>query len=311
MNLANLNLDMHGPKVIAAWEAEEKLFRFYGLSAKEHFVQLPDQDLNVRVLEIGEGKPLLIVPGNTGDVFPLASLLAELKGRRSIAINRPGGGLSDGMDHNQVNIRPFAVDTLMTVLEAFRLASVDIVAHSMGAHWSLLLAMAKPERVRSLSLLGNPGNVMQGRPPFFLRLMGKPPLNRWLIKSILPKDKDHALNSLALVGHSREFLNTLPKELSQCYYDFTHLPNYEISLRSLLENAPSTITDNQLRTIQHPVQLLLGDHDTFASVEIGKNIVASIPNGKYHVIENAGHLPWLEKPKACGILIMDFLNQLP
>lgn len=311
MNLADLTLDPHGPKVIAAWEAEEKLFRFYGLSVKEHSVQLTDQDLNVRVLEIGEGKPLLVVPGNTGDVFPLASLLAELKDRRIIAINRPGGGLSDGMDHNEVNIRPFAIDTLMTILDAFRLASVDIVAHSIGAHWSLLLAMAKPERVRSLSLLGNPGNVMQGRPPFFLRLLGKPPLNRWLIKSILPKDKDHALNSLSFAGHSREFLNTLPKELSHCYYAFSHLPNYQISLLSLLENAPSTITGNQLRTIQQPVQLLLGDHDTFASVETGKNIVAQIPNGKLHIIENAGHLPWLEKPKACATLVTDFLNQLP
>ena len=310
MNLANLALDPHGPKVIAAWEAEEKLFRFYGLSAKEHFIPLADQDLNVRVLEIGEGEPLLVVPGNTGDVFPLASLLAELKGRRIIAINRPGGGLSDGMDHNLVNIRPFAVDTLETILDAFDLAAVDIVAHSIGAHWSLLLAMSKPERVRSLSLLGNPGNVMQGRPPFFLRLLGKRSLNKFLIKLLLPKDQDHALNSLVTVGHSREFVNTLPKELSHCYHAFRYLPNYEISLLSLMENAPATITGNQLGTIRQPVQLLLGDHDTFASVATGQAIIAAIPNGQLHMIKDTGHLPWLERPQACGTIIMDFLSGL-
>lgn len=306
-----LTLDPNDPKVIAARESEEKLFKLYGLRAKEHYVQLTTVDLKVRVLEIGDGKPLFVVPGNTGDVFPLASLLSEIKDRRIIAINRPGGGLSEGMNHNRVDIQSFAVDTLSTILKAFRLPCVDIVAHSMGAHWSLLLAMKKPEMVRSLSLLGNPGNVMQGKPPFFLRLIGKPPLNRILIKFILPKDKNNALTSLAMAGHRKEFLTTLPKELSHCYYDFTHLPHYGISLLSLLENAPLTINGNQLQAIQQPVQLLLGDHDTFASVETGKNIIAHLPHGKLQIIKSAGHLPWLEKPIECGSIILDFLSGLP
>ena len=114
-------------------------------------------------------------------LFPLASLLAEFKGRRIIAINRPGGGLSEGMDHNTVDIRRFAVQTLETVLNAFKLKNIDVIAHSMGAHWSLWLAMDSPQYVRALTLLGNPGNVMQGRPPLLLRLISKPPLNKFFL----------------------------------------------------------------------------------------------------------------------------------
>jgi len=308
MKTNKLILEQNDPKVITARNSEEKLFELYGVKAKEHYVKIKGFDLKVRVLEIGDGEPLIVVPGNTGDVFPLASLLSEIKNRRIIAINRPGGGLSDGMDHNRVNIRSFAVDTLNTIIEAFRLPATDVLAHSMGAHWSLLLAMDKPERVRSLTLLGNPGKVMQGNPPFLLRLLSKPPVNRFLIKFIMPKDKNKALHSLSAAGHSKEFLNTLPRELSHCFYYFRLLPHYEISLLSLMENAPSTIDGNQLHGIQQPVQLLLGDHDTFASVEAGENIVAQIPNGAFHIIENAGHLPWLEKPKECGHIIMDFLK---
>src|SRR5664279_1892739 len=80
---------------------------FYGIDAKEHDVTLTDPQIKVRVLEIGDGEPLVIVPGNTGDAFVLASLMTELKGRRIYAINRPGGGLSEGMDHTTVNIREF------------------------------------------------------------------------------------------------------------------------------------------------------------------------------------------------------------
>ena len=132
-----LTLNDNDPRVIAARTVEQELFDFYGLPAKDHYIVLPDQGIRVRVSEIGSGEPVVIVPGNTGDVFPLASLLAELKGRRIIAINRPGGGLSEGIDHTRVDIRQFAVNTLDTVLEAFKLNTVDVVAHSMGAHWSL------------------------------------------------------------------------------------------------------------------------------------------------------------------------------
>ena len=178
--------------------------------------------------EIGSGEPLVIVPGNTGDTFPLISLLAEFKGRRIIAINRPGGGLSEGIDHTTVDIRSFAVNTLETVFKAFNLQQVDVVAHSMGAHWSLWLAMDRPKLVRSLALLGNPGNVMQGKLPLLLRLISKPPLNKLFFKLIMPADKNKALRSLRAMGHTAETINKQPKAPGDCYYyfrDIAALPN--------------------------------------------------------------------------------------
>ncbi len=65
-----------------------------------------------------------------------------------------GAGLSEGMDHNSVDIRQFAVATLHTMLQAFNLEDADIVAHSMGAHWSLWLAMDRPHQALLLTLRG-------------------------------------------------------------------------------------------------------------------------------------------------------------
>ena len=301
-----LTLDEHDPSVIAARKAEQELFDFYGLKAKDHYVLLPEQGIRVRVSEIGSGEPLVIVPGNTGDVFPLASLLAELKGRRILAINRPGGGLSEGIDHNTVAIRPFAVNTLDTVLEAFKLENVDIVAHSMGAHWSLWLAMDRPKRVRTMTLLGNPGNVMKGKPPWFIRLLSKPPFNQLLFKLLMPSDKDKALRPLKTMGHSEETLAQLPEALSHCYYYFRQLPHYRVSSMSLLENVAPQLDARQLKAVSQPTMLLLGTNDTFASVETGKSIAAALPHGEFHAINGAGHLPWLESPQECGRLINEF-----
>ncbi len=63
----------------------------------------------------------------------------------------PGGGLSEGMDHNSVNIREFAHQTLNFIVEALGLKNVDVVAHSMGAHWSTLFAMEHPDKVKKLA----------------------------------------------------------------------------------------------------------------------------------------------------------------
>lgn len=302
-----LTLDNNDPKVTAARKAEQELFSFYGLQSKEHYILLPDQGIKVRVLEIGSGEPLVIVPGNTGDVFPLTSLLAELRGRRIIAINRPGGGLSEGIDHNAVDIRDFAVKTLDTVLESFGFENVDVIAHSMGAHWSLWLAMDRPKRVRSLVLLGNPGNVMKGGPPLLLRLFLKPPLNKLFFRMLIPSDKSKALNALKTMGHSRQTLSMQPKALGDCYFYFRQLPHYLISATSLLQNTAPKIDAKQLNRIIQPMLLILGTKDTFASVETGKSIVAALPGGVFQSIDGAGHLPWLESPAVCGRLIKDFL----
>jgi hypothetical protein len=84
----SLTLDPHDPPVVAARKAEIDLFAYYGLEAKDHYIAVPGHALKIRISEMGSGDPVLIVPGNTGDVFPLAALLAEIKGRR---INRPAG----------------------------------------------------------------------------------------------------------------------------------------------------------------------------------------------------------------------------
>ena len=69
--------------------------------------------------------------------------MGELKGRRLIATNRPGGGLSDAVDHRRIDLRRFAVQVISAVMDAFDLAAVDIVANSMGGLWALWLALER------------------------------------------------------------------------------------------------------------------------------------------------------------------------
>lgn len=299
-----LTLDNNDPLVINARNAEKALFDYYSINAKEHYVILPEQQIKVRVLEIGKGEPLVIVPGNTGDTFPLVSLMAQLKGKRIFAINRPGGGLSEGMDHGTVDIQEFAHFSLNTVLDALNLKNVHIVAHSMGAHWSILLAIHHPEKVKKLSLLGNPGNIMGGKPPLAIRILVKIIFSKQAMKLLIPKNKGDALRSLKMMGHSKELVATLPKQLEDTYFCFQHLPHYLVSSISLIQNMIPKITEEDLRKLKQPTVLILGTNDNFISQKLGKKITAAMPNGKFYMIENSGHLPWLENAEKIAKIIL-------
>jgi 2-hydroxy-6-oxonona-2,4-dienedioate hydrolase len=303
-----LTLSNDDPKVINARNAEKALFDHYGIKAKEHYITLPEQQIKVRVLEIGEGEPLVIVPGNTGDAFVLASLIAQFKNRSIFAINRPGGGLSEGMDHTKVNIREFAHQSLNTILEALDLKNVDVVAHSMGAHWSTLLAIEHPDKVRKLALLGNPGNIMGGKPPLAIRIIGTPPFTKLAMHFIIPKNKEKALKTLTMMGHSKEFVATLPDELADAYFNFDHLPHYATSATSLIQNMIPEIKAEELTRLQQPTALILGTNDNFLSQEKGEKIVDAIPNGTFYSITDSGHLPWLENPELIAQKILDFFK---
>jgi pimeloyl-ACP methyl ester carboxylesterase len=304
-----LTLKEDDPRVVAALDAEQRLYALYGLEAKTHYVPLIRLGIRVRVTEIGSGKPVLIVPGNVGDVFPLASLMAELKGRRIIAVNRPGGGMSEGMDHRKVDFREFAVHTLTSVLDAFGLDQVPVVAHSIGGHWSLWLALDRPERVIALTLLGVPGNLLNTAPPPFLRLLSVPVLNRLMINLMVPRNLDRARIGMSFIGHSRETCARLPEAAVDCFYHFPRLPHYRTSLLSLMEQAKGArLDEEQLKRVQQPVMFLWGDNDPFGSVELGRKIAKTLPSSAFHVIQGGGHLPWLDNPAECGALTRDFLS---
>jgi 2-hydroxy-6-oxonona-2,4-dienedioate hydrolase len=301
-----LTLDEHDPRVIAARNAEERLFACYGLEARTRFVFLPHQGIRIRVTEFGTGEPVLIVPGNTGDAFPLVPLMAELRGRRIIAVNRPGGGMSEGMDHRTIaDFRKFAVETLTTVLDALELESVPVVAHSMGGHWSIWLALDRPERVTSLTLLGVPGNLISTGPPFVLRLLSVPGLNRLLFGIVI----------LAIRRQSSETGTSVSAAMAACRYHFQQLPHYRISTLSLMERTnrlrgprpENRINEEQLRQVQQPTQFLWGTNDPFGSSETGRHIAQLLPHAEFHAIQGAGHLPWLSNLAECGQLIRNFL----
>ena len=135
--------------------AEQRAAAAYGLALSEQYLEIGRPVATARVIEAGDGPPVLLVHGGGGFAAHWLPLMAHLTGRRLIAVDRPGCGLTDGFGyHRTPDLREHAIEFLTGVADALRLGPVDIVATSMGGLWSLWFALGRPERVRSLALLG-------------------------------------------------------------------------------------------------------------------------------------------------------------
>ena len=84
-NITRVNLK--DPSSQAALDAERRLFEHYDLEYKSHFIEMNQPDLRLRVLEIGSGKPLLMVPGGSGEALIFAAIMALTAA--SVAARKP------------------------------------------------------------------------------------------------------------------------------------------------------------------------------------------------------------------------------
>ena len=263
----------------------------------------------MRVLELGAGEPVLFVHGGGGSAAQWAPLLARIRGRRLIAVDRPGCGLTSGFDNRGVDLRAHAVDFLAGVLDALAVEAVDIVANSMGATWSVWLALERPERVRSLALLGSPALIAGSGAPLPYRLLGVPVLNR-VMYAMEPASDAHGRKTFTRIGHDP---SSLPEELTTLQGRTEALPTYPTHWLSLMENVfPGArqgvqLTLEELARLNKPVRFVWGERDPFGPPSAGVAACRVMPDARLTTLAT-GHLPWVDAPDRCAALVQGLLD---
>ena len=124
----------------------------------------------VHLLEHGGGPALAMLHGSGPTSLQLLPLISRIRRSHVLAIDRPGFGLSDAHPWSGPR-RKTSVDWLDTVFDALGLASVDLLGSSAGGTWAIWYALANPDRVRCLVLLGAPPTLSATTPPNPLRMV--------------------------------------------------------------------------------------------------------------------------------------------
>ena len=111
--------------------------------------------LELRYLEAGGGHPVIFLHGgslgSSADVFARNMPAFAKAGFRALAFDQPGFGLSETPDDHSVGLRRKSV---LAFMDALGLPSAALIAHSQAGGMAVQIALASPERVSHLAVLG-------------------------------------------------------------------------------------------------------------------------------------------------------------
>jgi pimeloyl-ACP methyl ester carboxylesterase len=303
---------LHDDRSVSFEQAERRLFAACGVNAECRRVRLADPPVAVRVIETGDGPPLVLVHGSGMSASTWAPLMPYLEGHRLIALDLPGFGLSGAFDYSGRPLRSHAVAQLTSLLDALELERAPVIGTSLGGMWALCLAVEAQDRVAAVGSLGVPAVALPGMhgDPAFTAL--STPLVRRIVARIGSPSvamtrramARGAIGPRAAENAPDGFFEVVHEGIRQPGYGTAMLTHMQLALRVGRPRPENFLSDTELRQLAMPVLMIWGDEDPYGGPEIGQRACALIPDARLEVIPGR-HAPFLDDPEHCGALIND------
>lgn len=294
-------------------DAEARLLSQYGLERSgDRMVEVADAGPRLHVIELpGDDRlPVVLLHGMAAVTAAAVPLIPAFGGRRVIAPDWPGHGLSDAATIARDQLRTAPIVWLDAVLDDARIEHAHLVGHSMGAQLSLYYALARAGRVASLTLLGAPGVALPGtQAPRGMRMLALPGLATMLTRPV--SRERYERNSAMTLGPGA--VGGWPRELVDCGWYASLRPEFRSTAPHFyrgLGRRELQLTTEELAGLEVPVLALFGDDDVFLDPELGRAGLASLPNVEVAVVPG-GHAPWLNSPARSARAVADFLAAQP
>ncbi len=277
---------------------------------------------NLPYVERGAGKPVVLVHGGISDLTIWEPLLAPVGQRyRTIAYSRryawPGEPIPEGVDDQMLP----HVDDLIAFADTLGLGRVHLVGNSWGGFICLLVALKRPDLVRSM--------VVQEPPvlPLFLSTPPKPweliavflsrprtgkALLRMMMRGILPEIAAFKRNNLEdgvrihaeKVALGPDAYASLPDEIKRHM-----LLDARTARAQMLGKGFPRFTPADARAIRVPTLVMTGATSPEALHRLADRLVELIPNVERVEIAGASHVMHWQNPDATAQAILRFLDR--
>lgn len=247
-----------------------------------------EDDTVIHYLEAGQGPTLILIHGIGGSSASWRDVIPSLsKAYRVIALDLPGYGKSD---------RPrvdYSVEYYATVLkhtiDAVGGDRVALVGNSLGGWIAAVTAMNHPQSVSHLILVDSAG--LKGDHPPSVNL--DPATQKEF--EVLLQAFYHDTTRL-----TKEFVD------NEWKYRKSVRRTIQETMKSLNTKSPSL--DGRLRGIKAPTLVIWGKQDKLIPVEVASRFAKGIPASTVTIIDNAGHMPHIEQPKAFYRAVKKFVK---
>ena len=259
----------------------------------------------VHLLEKDAGPPVVLLHGTGNSAGFLLPLLDQLHGVRVVAPDLPGVGLSDPVDLPGDRYREAAVAWLDRLLDTLELDTTTLVGHSGGGLWALWYALAHPERVERLVLIGVPA-LPGTRCPLPMRLVATPGLGALLSRLAPPSPRSvlrlaRAVGEQATLPRHPDLVDLLVALGRDPVTDRAAKAEFRVLVSPLALLSPSgfrrraRIRPAELRRLAVPTLVIWGEHDPVGSIRVAQAVTDLIPQARLEPLPT-GHGPWLGQP---------------
>ena len=266
----------------------------------------------VHLLEHGAGPPVVVLHGAGNPAGFLLPLLRELHGVRAIAPDRPGVGLSDPIDLPQDHYREAAVAWLDRLLDTLELDTTTLLGHSGGAMWALWYALAHPDRIKRLVLLGPPA-VPKTRCRLPLRLATTPVVGQLLSRLVPPSPKSilqfahHVAREKETLARHPDLVDLLVAAGRDPITDHVSKAELRFFASPFGFRRRSRVRPDELRQLAMPTMLIWGEYEPLGGVAVAQSVTDLIPDARLEVLPT-GHGPWLGQPTRTAATVLEFVQ---
>ncbi|CAM2193630.1 2-hydroxy-6-ketonona-2,4-dienedioate hydrolase [Paraburkholderia kururiensis] len=268
-----------------------------------------EAEFNVHYNDVGPASGQAVVmlhgsgPGATGwanfhrniDAFAAA-------GYRVLLIDMPGWGKSDAFLNTSGSRSDFNGRIVKLVLDHLGIERAHVVGNSMGGHSATAFALANPERIGKLVLMG--GGT--GGPSQFV------PMPTEGIKLLNHVYREPTLENVKRMMNVFVYdASALTDELLQLRVENMlarrdHLENWVKSLAA----QPKQFSDYgpRLAEIKAHALIIWGRDDRFVPFDIGLRLLWGMPNAEMHIFNRCGHWAQWEHANKFNRMVLEFLQ---
>lgn len=262
--------------------------------AAARMVRLGNRHVRVRVCEVGDGPPLLLLNG-LGAPLELWDPLLQALPRPSIAFDAPGSGGSEA-PRLPLSVRGHA-RLAVGLLDRLGASRADVLGLSFGGMVAQELARLAPTRIERLVLASTScgWGCVPGSPAALLAITTPERYySRAVFRAVAP----------AYIGGRESADGDFLRR--QAVTRQTHPPSARGYLYQFWAAAMwSSLC--WLPEVPQPTLVLAGETDPLVPPSNAEILAALLPNARKHIVAGGGHLCLLERPRQLAPLIERFL----
>lgn len=263
--------------------------------------------VRLNVAEEGEGPPVLVLHGFTGDASSMAPVSEGLRNEyRVLRLELVGHGQSEVPEDPAAFTMPACAEQVAAVVSALDLGRPHLVGYSMGGRAALAAAVQAPSCFASLVLIGATAGI-EGPALRQARIAADEALalrieregleafvDRWMALPLFASQQ--RLGPAALAAARAQRLRNSPRGLAE-------------SLRGMGAGAQPPLFA-KLGTLNLPTLLVAGSEDEKFR-HIAADLAARMPRAQTAILPDAGHAAHLEAPGLFAEAVRTFWRALP